>query len=133
VSYCAATAALLRDQDAVALDVVLGELEAVLHDRHERLERIGAVDAQQLEARPEPLDRLVHDHVEAVLLGFEVVVERGGPDADIGGDVGPLGVLVAVAAEALRRGGEDLRAIGALDPRTSAAWGRPARVGWVLI
>jgi hypothetical protein len=43
-----------------------------------------------------------------VLLGLEVVVQRSGADADVGGNVGPLRVFVAVAAEPLRRRGEDL-------------------------
>jgi len=50
-----------------------------------------------------------------VLLGLEVVIERGRTDADVGGDVGPARVLVAVAPEALGRRGENLRALGALD------------------
>ena len=41
-------------------------------------ERVGAVGASAAAKRDaEALDRLVHDHVEAVLLGLEVVVERG--------------------------------------------------------
>ena len=43
-----------------------------------------------------------HDRQQAVRLGLEVVVERGLPDADLVGDRGPLGVLVAVLAEASR-------------------------------
>jgi hypothetical protein len=64
-----------------------------------------------------------------VLLGLEVVVQGGGPDADVGGDVGPLGVLVAIAAEALGRRGEDLAALGALDTGAPAASGLTARLG----
>jgi hypothetical protein len=56
-----------------------------------------------------------------VLLGLEVVVERGGADADVGSDVSPLGVLIAVTAEALRRRGEDLGPLGTLDARSPAA------------
>jgi hypothetical protein len=100
--------ALLGDQHAVALDVALGEPEAVVHDRDEALQRLAAVRGELLEARAEALDRLVHDHVQAVLLGLEVVIQRGRPDADVGRDVGPSRVLVAVPAEALRGRGDDL-------------------------
>src|SRR5204863_9678105 len=58
------------------------------------------------------------DLVQAMELGLEVVVERRRADADRRGDVGPLGVLIALAAEVLGRGGEDL---GALAPRRPAA------------
>jgi hypothetical protein len=48
-----------------------------------------------------------------VLLGLEVVIQGGRPDADVARDVRPLGVLVPVPAEALRRRGEDLVALAA--------------------
>ena len=78
-----------------------------------RVQRVVAVRGQLLEAGAEALDRLVHDHVEAVLLGLEVVVQGGRADADVGRDVGPLRVLVAVPAEPLGGRGEDLFALRA--------------------
>ena len=101
--------ALLGDENAVAHDLVLGQVEAVVQHGRERLERVRRLRGDRGEAALEVLDGLFHDHVEAVLLGLEVVVERRRADADVRGDVGPLRVLVAVAAEALRRGGEDAR------------------------
>jgi hypothetical protein len=86
----------------------LGELEAVVDDGDQPVERIGAVRRELLEARAETLDRLVHDHVQAVLLGLEVVVQRGRADADVSRNVRPFRVLIAVSAEPFRGGGEDL-------------------------
>jgi hypothetical protein len=54
-----------------------------------------------------------------VLLGLEVVVQRGGPDADVARDVRPLRVLVPVPAEALRRRRHDLVAFAAVAGMTS--------------
>ena len=68
---------------------------------------------QRLETGAEALDRLVHDHVQAVLLGLEVVVEGGRADAHVGGDVRPARVLIAVAAEPVRRRRQDLLPLGA--------------------
>jgi hypothetical protein len=88
----------------VELGVLLGEVL-----RREVVELVLAGDAV------EPLDlgveRLGHDLVEAVELGLEVVVERGRADADGRRDVGPLAVLVPVAAEQLGRGVEDRRSL----------------------
>ena len=47
-----------------------------------------------------------------MLLGIEVVVERRRSDAHVSRDVGPLGVLVAVAAEARDRSVENLVSLG---------------------
>ena len=55
---------------------------------------------------------IAEDHVQAVLLGVEVVVQGGGPDADVIGDVGPLRVLVPVTAESIDGRGEDLSSPG---------------------
>jgi hypothetical protein len=46
-----------------------------------------------------------------VLLGLEVVVERRRADADDGGDVGPLALLEALAAEVVDRDADDLVAL----------------------
>ena len=55
---------------------------------------------------------IAEDHVQAVLLGVEVVVEGGRPDTDVIGDVGPLRVLVPVATESIDGRGKDLRSPG---------------------
>jgi hypothetical protein len=49
-----------------------------------------------------------------VLLGIEVVVQGGGPDADVIGDLGPLRVLVPVTAESIDGRGEDLSSPGSV-------------------
>ena len=66
------------------------------------------------------------DLEQAVKLGLEIVVERGGAEADVRGDVGPLRVLVAVAAEMLDRGRQDLLALAAGALRATSS---PTRVG----
>src|SRR5205823_2555592 len=50
-------------------------------------------------ARVQLTESLVEDRVQTMLLGVEVVVEGGGSDADVVGDVRPLRVLIPVAAE----------------------------------
>jgi hypothetical protein len=53
------------------------------------------------------------DHEQAMLLGLEIVVERGRANSYVGGDVRPLGVLVAVPSEPPRGGIDDLVSLGA--------------------
>src|SRR5439155_13399493 len=96
----------------VAEHVVLGQVEAVVQDREEPVQGARRVRGDQREAGAEVVDRLVEDDVQAVLLGLEVVVERGRPEPDVSGDVGPLRLLVAVAAEALGRRLDDVRPPG---------------------
>ena len=55
---------------------------------------------------------IVEDHVQAVLLGVEVVIQGGGPDADVIGDVGPLRVLISVTAEPFDRRVQNLSSPG---------------------
>ena len=100
---------------------MLGQVEAVVEHGGEGLERVRRLRRDRGEAALEVLDGLFHDHVEAVLLGLEVVIERRRSDADVRGDIGPLRVLVPVAAEALRRGGEDLAALRAVVTFASCA------------
>ena len=105
--------ALLGDQHAVAEHVVLGEVEALGHHRLERAHGSRSSAMMRDEPAAEVLDRLVHDLVQAVLLGLEVVIQGGRADADVGRDVRPLGVLVPVPAEAIRRRDEDLLPLAA--------------------
>ena len=93
---------LLGDEQPVAQDLLLGEVEHRVEHRDERLGEVVVLLGDPLELLELGLQRLGHDLVEAVELGLEVVVERRGADADRRGDVGPLAVLVALAAE-LRR------------------------------
>ena len=90
---------LLGDEDAVAQNVALGELEAVGADGAEGLPRIGMAGRDRVEALVQVSLSLVEDHVQAVLLGVEVVIQGGRADADVIRDVRPLRVLVPVAAE----------------------------------
>jgi hypothetical protein len=107
----------LGHEQPVALDLAVGQLEAVLEDGVDGVQRLGVGGRDPGEAGAEVGERVVEDDVHTVLLGFEVVVEGGRADADVGRDVGPFRGLVAVATETLRRRGEDLGALGALDAR----------------
>ena len=64
-----------------------------------------------VERHPKRIERVGQDLKQAVELRLEVVVQRSRADADVGGDVGPLGVLIALAAEVLGCGGEDVLAL----------------------
>ena len=70
------------------------------------------VRGDRVEALVQLAQGIAKDHVQAVLLGVEVVVQSGGPDADVIGDIGPLRVLVPVAAESIDGRGEDLSSPG---------------------
>ena len=59
---------LLGDQHAVALDVAVTQPEAVEQDRHQRIQVHRMLARQLIEARVKALDRLIHDHEQAVLL-----------------------------------------------------------------
>ena len=119
---------LLGDEDAVAQDLSLGQLEAVGAHRAQRVAGIGMVRGDRVEPLVQLAQRLVEDHVQAVLLGVEVVIERGGSDADVVGDVRPLRVLVPVAAEPVdgrveNLGSPDAFVAGpASRPRTPTRW-----------
>src|SRR4029079_10106560 len=101
-------------------DVVRGELEDVAEHQVQGSDQVALGRRDALEALVGVGHRVGDDHEQAVLLGLEVVVERGRPDADVGRDVGPLGVLVAVAPEALGRRGEDLRPFAAQRPAAAS-------------
>src|SRR5580704_3429221 len=112
---------MLGDHDAVALDVVFSQAEAVLEhgDQGGQVIRLAArrmariTTRQVLEAGAEVSHGLAQDHEQAMLLGLEIVVERGRANSYIGGDVRPLGVLVAVPPEPPRGGIDDLVSLGA--------------------
>ncbi len=53
----------------------------------------------RVEALVQLTQSLIEDHVQAVLLGVEVVIERRRSDPDVIRDVRPLRVLISVAAE----------------------------------
>ena len=110
----AAQESLLGNEDAVAQDLALGQLEAVGAHRAQRIPRIGMAGGDGVEALVQLAQRLVEDHVQAVLLGVEVVIERGGPDADVVRDVRPLRVLISAAAEPFDRRVQNLGAPDAL-------------------
>ena len=110
---CSATSTRLRSTSCSERSKQLGQ-----HGL-DRAHGIPLVRDDRDEPAAEVLDRLVHDLVQAVLLGLEVVIQGGRADADVGRDVGPLGVLVPVPAEAIRRRGEDLVALAA--PATTLA------------
>ena len=120
----AAQQGLLGDEDAVAQDLALGKLEAVGADRAQRFPGIGVCGGDRIEALVQLAESLAEDHVQAVLLGVEVVVQGGGADADVIGDVRPFRVLVPVAAEPIDRRVENLGSPGALVAGTAVA--RPA-------
>src|SRR4029079_19143506 len=74
------------------------------------------------------------DHEQAVLLRLEVVVELGRSDPDVASDVGPLGALVAFAAESLGRRVDDrvelgavVAGVGGVDPGAVPGVGPAAR------
>jgi hypothetical protein len=90
-----------------------------MQHRDEPVSVIGAPGGDRREPLLELLDRVVDDDVQAVLLGLEVVVERGWADADVGGDVRPLGVLVAIAAEARGCGAQDLEPLDVAPARAA--------------
>ena len=95
--------ALLGDEHAVAQDLVLGEIEQPVEQALERRTEILSLRRQPLEPLQLGLQRLGVDLEQAVELGLEVVIQRGRAEADVGGDVGPLRVLVSAAAEMLDR------------------------------
>ena len=99
---CSATSTRLRSTSCS------DSVEAARQHGRQRARQVALVGGDRDEPDAEVLDGLVHDLVQAVLLGLEVVIQGGRADADVGRDVGPLGVLVAVPAEAIRRRGEDL-------------------------
>src|SRR5437660_1133471 len=53
----------------------------------------------RVEAPVQLAQSLVEDHVQAVLLGVEVVIQGGRSDTDVIGDVRPFRVFIPVAAE----------------------------------
>src|SRR5205807_2654593 len=59
---------LFGNQNPVALDLVLGQVKAVVDDRSQRLYVYGMLDRELVEADAETLDCLVHDLEQAVLL-----------------------------------------------------------------
>ena len=114
---------LLGDEDPVAQDLVLGQVERGVQDGGQRLAEVLVLGEDPVELVTVGLHRLGLDHVQAVELGLEVVVERGRSDTDRLGDVGPLAVLVAVPAELLRRRGDDLGPLAARGRHRCAAGG----------
>ena len=102
---------LLGDQHAVAQDLVIGQLERGVEHGLQRLREVLVLGDDALELLAVGLDGQRLDLVQAVQLGLEVVVERRRADADRLGDVRPLAVLVALLAEVLDRGREDVVAL----------------------
>jgi hypothetical protein len=116
----------LRNDDALALDLLLGQIERIDEQCHERLVPVLLGGCDPVEALVMVRKRVGHDLVEAVLLRLEVVVERGRADADRRRDVRPLRLLVAVPPEVVRGDVEDLLSLDAgLQPRRSPLAGGP--------
>src|SRR3954451_10978208 len=109
----------------------LGEIERALEDGGEGRDEVVVLGRDALELLAVGLERLGHDLVEAVELGLEVVVQRGRADADRGGDVGPLAVLVALTAEQLGGDVEDRRALAARRRPPGAAAACGLRLAWL--
>ena len=103
---------------------MVGQVERGVQDGLQRLREIVVLRRHPVELLAVGCDREYLDLVQAVELGFKVVVERGGTDPDRLGDVGPLGVLVAVATEVvLDRGVEDVLAFAARGTRATLRGG----------
>ena len=109
---------LLGHQHAVALDLVVGQLEGGVEHGVQRIHEILVLRGHTVELLAVGMDGERLDLVQAVELGFEVVIERRGADADRLGDVGPLGVLVAVATEVVDGGGDDVLPLASRGART---------------
>src|SRR6516164_8782344 len=99
---------LLRDQQAVAKHLLFGQVVLVPQHTHYGGGVVGGLLGDALEVPQVRFKGLGHDHVQAMQLGLEVVVERRGPDADRRRYVGPLAVLVAVTSEQRRGDGQDV-------------------------
>ena len=99
---------MLSFEHAEPLDVEHRQIEGIGDQELQSPLEVGLGGDDPLEPRQGVPDRIVQDHEQAVLLGIEVVVKRRRSDAHVSRDVGPLSVLVAVAAEARDGGGEDL-------------------------
>jgi hypothetical protein len=104
---------LLGDQHAVALDLVVREVEGRLEYRLQRLREVLVLGHDALELVPVRLHGERLDLIQAMELGLEVVIERRGADAHGLGDVGPPGVLVPVLTEEVDRGGNDVLSLAA--------------------
>ena len=102
---------LLGHEQAVAQDLVLGELEHRVEHRNQAFGEVVVLLRDPLELLELVLQRLGHDLVEAVELGLEVVVQRRGSDAHGLRDIGPLAVLVSLPAELGGGHLEDRRAL----------------------
>ena len=122
---------LLGDQQAVAQDLALGEVERRLQHGGERLREVLVLAGDALEPLHLGREGLGHDLVETVELGLEVVIQRGRADAQGRGDVRPLAVLVALAAEQLGRGVEDRRSLAARRRGTAVVGASVARLAWL--
>ena len=99
---------LLRDQQAVTEHFLFVQVVLVPQHTHYGRGIVGGLLGDPLEVPQVRFEGLRHDHVQAMQLGLEVVVERRGPDADRRRYVGPFAVLVAVAPEQGRGDGQDV-------------------------
>ena len=97
---------------------MLGEIEQSVEHARQRGGEITPVRRQPLEPLAFGLERLGVDLEQAVKLRLEVVVERGGAEADVRSDVRPLRVLIPIAAEVLDRCRQDLLALASGAGRT---------------
>jgi hypothetical protein len=102
---------LLGNEQAIAQDVLLGEVKHRVEHRDQTVGEVVVLLRDPLELLELVLQRLGHDLVEAVELGLEVVVQRGRSDAHRRGDVGPLAVLVPLPPELGGGHLEDRRAL----------------------
>jgi hypothetical protein len=118
-------ARLLGNQYSHAEHLLLGEVEAGAEHRLHSGGIVRRVSRVRLELLQTSLQGVRHDHVQAVELRLEVVVERRRADADRLRHVGPATVLVAVPTEGPDCGLEDRVVLAA---RGSASVAEPPTV-----
>ena len=99
---------MLYEKDAQLEYVVVGLVEAVDEQSDQRFVPVFVRAHDLVEPRAEATDGIGHDHEQAMLFRFEVVIEGGRPDVDRSRYIRPFRVLVSVAAEVLGRDVEDL-------------------------
>ena len=95
--------ALLGDEHAVAHDIVLAQVKQTIEQTDQRGTELAVIGGEPVEPLSFGLERVGMDLEQAVQLGLEVVIQRRRAQADVGGDVGPFCVLVAIAAEMVDR------------------------------
>jgi hypothetical protein len=104
---------LLGDEHAVSEHVLIAQFIGPLQHRQERLDVVLVRVRVAVKVASKGAQPIRHDHVQAVQLRFEIVVQSGRADPDCGGNVGELRRLVAVLAEECGGGPQDLVTLAA--------------------